>query len=85
MSLSTAVHRWEAAQCYICDKSFSQAGDLKKHILLYGRKKPHVNQLCDKEFTTAGYLKGHMLVHSGGKPHRCYICDICSSEADDLK
>ena len=48
-------------KCESCGKSFSQEGDLKKHIhTVHERHKDYKCDSCGKSFTTANYLKKHI-------------------------
>uniref|UniRef100_A0AAX7TUJ4 C2H2-type domain-containing protein n=1 Tax=Astatotilapia calliptera TaxID=8154 RepID=A0AAX7TUJ4_ASTCA len=66
-------------------KSFTQAGDLKKHQLIHSGFKPYSCDLCGKSFTQAGDLKKHQLIHSGFKPYSCDLCGKSFTVAGHLK
>ena len=61
--------------CSMCNKLFSHAGDLKKHVRTHTGEKPYFCSLCSKSFTESRSLKSHMRIHSGENP---YICSLCS-------
>lgn len=61
-------------QCTICNKRFSKASHLKRHIKIHAAIKPYSCQLCTKGFARAEQLMNHMNAHSGIKPHVCKIC-----------
>ena len=51
----------EEQKCKSCDKSFSQARDLKKHIhTVHEGHKDHKCEFCGKSFSQGGNLKGHI-------------------------
>ena len=56
-------------KCELCDKSFSRAGDLKRHInCVHEGLKNHKCDLCDKAFSQPWTLKKHVnSVHEGLK------------------
>ena len=56
--------------CAKCNKTFLQAGNLKKHLLIHSGEKPHKCNECNKLFTQAGDLRMHILTHSGEKPQK---------------
>ena len=74
-------------KCESCGKSFSTAGDLKKHIhSVHGGSKDHKCESCGKSFIKALSLKKHIrTVHEGHKDHKCDSCGELFSTAGDLK
>ena len=63
-------------KCESCDKSFSQRGDLKKHIhTVHKGHKDHKCESCGKSFSDAGQLKRHIqLIHEGLRNYKCMSC-----------
>ena len=61
----------------ICDFSFHQSGDLKRHIAtVHEGKKPFKCSICDSSFTRSGSLKTHIsTVHERQKSFKYSICD----------
>ena len=61
--------------CTSCNKTFSMAGNLKKHKLTHSWENQFVCTRCYKTFSEAGSLKRHNLTHSGGKQFACVQCN----------
>ena len=70
-----SIHKYKN-QCNRCGKSFSRAGDLKKHVeFVHEGVKKHKCDPCNKAFSTAQTLKRHMSsLHKGLKEYECEIC-----------
>ena len=63
-------------KCNPCEKLFSQAVDLKRHID-YNGKKYHKCDLCEKAFSSSGWLKKHVnAIHKCEKHYKCNICYV---------
>ena len=71
---SSIQTRKSSYACDLCNKQFTQLGNLKTHIVSHTDHKQYTCELCEKTFTRSGTLKSHMLVHTGEKS---YACDIC--------
>ena len=74
-------------KCESYSKSFSQVGDLKKHVytILEGHKHQKCES-CGRSFSQAGDLKIHIhTVHEGHKKHICESCGKSFSQAGNLK
>ena len=57
--------------CHLCEKAFTQAGDLKRTRLTHTGEKSHKCGTCEKAFIEAGNLKKHLLTHKGEKSYKC--------------
>ena len=74
-----SVHQKEKQKfyhkCNICEKDFTEAGSLRKHILVVHEGKRNFKcDICGKAYGEARHLKNHKLnVHDGAK----FKCDQC--------
>ena len=62
--------------CQACNKTFTRARDLKRHIMaVHQKRRPHKCSLCPKKFATKSGLNRHVSgVHAKEMAHECHIC-----------
>jgi len=65
-------------ECHVCEKRFTQAGDLKAHMRIHTKEKPYECDVCEKSFTQSGSLKRHKRVHTNEKPYECHTRTFAS-------
>ncbi len=71
--------------CTLCDKSFTQKGQLFQHVAAV-HQKSFLCTLCDKSFCTKYYLTAHInAIHKKLKPFSCTLCDKSFAEKGHLK
>ena len=60
--------------CLKCDKRFSQACNLKTHMMTHTVDKPYSCSQCHKRYIHKSSLKMHLMIHTGEKPYSCSQC-----------
>ncbi|XP_041858208.1 zinc finger protein Helios isoform X2 [Melanotaenia boesemani] len=61
-------------QCNQCGVSFTQKGNLLRHIKLHTGEKPFKCPFCNYACRRRDALSGHLRTHAVGKPHKCNYC-----------
>ncbi|CAL8320842.1 unnamed protein product [Merluccius merluccius] len=61
-------------QCNQCGVSFTQKGNLLRHIKLHTGEKPFKCPFCTYACRRRDALTGHLRTHAVGKPHKCSYC-----------
>ncbi|XP_022798805.1 zinc finger protein 2 homolog [Stylophora pistillata] len=72
-------------KCVQCDKTFSGASSLSRHIKTHSNIKPFKCDECDKVFSRLSSLKRHQNSHAAEKPFKCQVCGSSFIQNSDLK
>ncbi|KAL7306988.1 hypothetical protein TKK_0000738 [Trichogramma kaykai] len=75
----------ETFPCDLCNKSFANQRNLKRHMLTHTRIKSYTCDLCDKSFTRKPDRTRHMFTHTGIKPYTCDLCNKSFADQRNLK
>jgi KRAB domain-containing zinc finger protein len=69
----------------MCEKTFSQGGDLRTHIKTHMGEKQYSCTQCGKAFYQSQHLVSHIRTHTGEKPFACPACDKSFSQSGELQ
>lgn len=72
-------------KCNICNRDFTQKGNLKTHLMTHSGERPYECQTCGKNFTQKGNLDTHVKIHTETKDHKCQYCDRGFTQRGNLK
>ncbi|XP_077393371.1 zinc finger protein Helios isoform X1 [Festucalex cinctus] len=72
-------------QCNQCGVSFTQKGNLLRHIKLHTGEKPFKCPFCSYACRRRDALTGHLRTHSVGKPHKCNYCGRSYKQRSSLE
>lgn len=78
--------RRQKAQCYVCNKTFANAGNVTKHVNSVHKKlRPYACGLCGMAFGFPDGLERHVeYVHGVAKDFRCVQCDLSFGKMSHL-
>ena len=80
-----AIKAGKPFQCQLCPKSFSMREDLRKHVVIHSKVRPHVCEVCGKSFKQRHCLSRHRHTHQDFKPLTCEFCGKGFSNNYNLK
>ncbi|XP_059503029.1 zinc finger protein Helios-like isoform X5 [Stegostoma tigrinum] len=72
-------------RCNQCGASFTQKGNLLRHIKLHTGEKPFKCPFCSYACRRRDALTGHLRTHSVGKPHKCNYCGRSYKQRSSLE
>ena len=61
--------------CIVCDTSFAEWGNWKRHELIHSGVKAFACQFCESKFIDMAGKKQHEKMHTGEKAYTCKFCD----------
>ena len=47
-------------ECDVCEKRFTQSGNLKRHMVIHTNERPYECHVCEKRYRQSSGLKYHM-------------------------
>lgn len=71
--------------CQVCNRHFTQKGNLKTHLMTHSGERPYECRICGKNFTQKGNLDTHVKIHTETKDHKCQYCDRGFTQRGNLK
>lgn len=84
-SLKSNCNNGKSFKCQICNRDFTQKGNLKTHLMTHSGERPYECQTCGKNFTQKGNLDTHVKIHTETKDHKCQYCDRGFTQRGNLK
>jgi|SRR6218665_246754 len=72
-------------KCRDCDREFTRAEGLKRHMTTHSGDKPCICSQCGKQFSRLDHLVLHMRTHTGERPYACSECGKHFSTGPHLK
>ncbi|XP_067280093.1 putative transcription factor Ovo-like 1 [Pseudorasbora parva] len=63
-----------SVSCQLCQKMFTTARMLKRHVKCHSETKKYSCEHCGKGFNDTFDLKRHVRTHTGVRPYKCTLC-----------
>ncbi|XP_072343788.1 DNA-binding protein Ikaros-like isoform X2 [Scyliorhinus torazame] len=82
---STSADGERPFHCSQCGASFTQKGNLLRHIKLHTGEKPFKCHLCNYACRRRDALSGHLRTHSIDKPYKCSFCGRSYKQRSSLE
>ncbi|XP_042199261.1 zinc finger protein Aiolos isoform X2 [Callorhinchus milii] len=82
---STSADGERPFHCNQCGASFTQKGNLLRHLKLHTGEKPFKCHLCNYACRRRDALSGHLRTHSIDKPHKCGFCGRSYKQRSSLE
>ncbi|CAL4094916.1 unnamed protein product, partial [Meganyctiphanes norvegica] len=85
-AIRTTLENVTGVKCLKCDKTFSNQGALRKHMMrLHGDKYQYTCSDCNFSCSRIESLNQHNLLHVKNEAYSCQICSMSFSEKHKLK
>ncbi|KAM4019524.1 uncharacterized protein ACNLHF_000227 [Anomaloglossus baeobatrachus] len=81
----TVVMGRKQYKCDLCNRSFSDASNLRRHKNIHTGLRPYVCDICGSSFRQKSQLDRHHLVHTGERPYRCPFCTKGFRDSTELR